>query len=812
MSEDLPGEIIEASTPEEVPVLSFDEEKPKKKGSLVMALIVGAVMTIVIGFTMGSLLDVQGNLVHRYIAYMLGILVIFVMSVISRSFWKMILMALPVVLGIQFGLAFALPAYFAAPMAPFVTVIPTAIKVVTSSTTLGIDVSEYQLYIDLVDTYGIALDFVIALLIGFFATIGLVNLTKLFTSKPGVFTIFQFLFGTIFFVIGVILLPYLLIIVTGVAQFSMAFGIGGLALNEGFNLSTQGDIDGANEFFEEATYWFNEADAILSGINDMKVFALISYSIPDIQALIVNAYTLIQAGVDLAKGVGPALAGVAAIQRGIDLSMGALGDAALEPQGTLSLSANNLDDFNEGIAIMESGFDNLIEATPAIEEAVGTLLGLDDDALLNSVETYPQIEGAINEDNLDLIRGGAAMFLSVLDVFKVLISDTDPESDTISSPFVHLLKGALSLSDASGAIGDSSSFEGTESVFRHAISNFTIVVDAMKSPVFKEFERKDVGKSAMIIDTKKQMQGIFNFIADAGEIAISVGEFGLVANPVINTMNQTLSVYSDPQYDNFTMIPDAKFDSMVANLTNLYPEAEYMAILGAEVDYKVSVMANNTNSNAYGFMNSQAGSFVSTFQEFSLAENSANMFYLIGGFIGLTKTIKILSNVDARFKVVQSDLDIISALDTGNFDLSQVEIIQNTLGNVNNNLTIINTRLGSAIAPIGRAVSNFSLIGDSMPQMARTADSLDNIQSHIIDIQCYTALAEDTDLTEGEQYGMCRLILLTTEDAFLSDPPTSIDDTNAKLNGEGNDIGQIAYITGKFGDIQTELGGVSMSA
>lgn len=788
---------VTEDTPVEAQPFYYEEpEKKAKKGSMLMAILAGSVLTVIIGFIMGSALNVDANLVDRYLAYMLGIFVIFVMSVLARSIWKMILFAMPIVLALQFGLAFLLPDFFSAPMAPFLSVIPIAIEVVTSAEGLGLDVASYQQYIDLVDTYGIALDFVIALFVGFFASIGLVLLTKVFTQKIGLLTVFRLAFGLVFFFIGVIIFPYFLVVVTGVSQFSMAFGVGGLALNEGFTLTQAGDLDAADEYFQEATYWFEQADAMLQGINDMRVFALTSMTIPDFQALITNSYLLIQSGVDLAKGIGPALSGVAQIQSGITQAMGVLNapGTGLELN---ALSSTELAQFEEGIDIMEKGFGNLTAAFPAIEEAVNNLLLLDDEALLQSVNDVPQIQGAINEDNLGLFRGASELFLVVLNVLSVLISDADVTDDNISSPFVHLLKGALSLDSASSIVGDNTQFQGTTGVFQNAVSNFTIVVDSLNDPVFDELATADVGNDTTVIDIKNQMDGIVKFVRDAGEIAISVGEFGIAATPVLQRMNISLSILTN-DYADFTEIPDEAFDNMINNLTINYPDAEYMAVLGAEVDFNVAIMEGRSTGDYYGFMQSQAADFVTTFKEFSLTENAANLFYLNGGFIGLIKTIQILGDVDEQFEVVQTDLDVISGLDTSSFDLSQVEIIQNTLVNVNGNLTEINDKLGSAIPPIDNAAGNFSLIGPSMPQMATTATSLDNIKQHIIDLQCTTGTPDK---------GFCRILVLTTEETFLSDPPTSIDETNLELN----DV-QLPFVSEKFNDIQSELAGVSIAS
>ncbi len=623
-------------------------------------------------------------------------------------------------------------------------------------------------------------------------------LVKVFSNKPNVMTIISLPIGLFLFIIGVIVLPYFVVILTGVVHFGMAFGVGGLALNEGLALSAAGDVNGSNVYFNEATFWFEQADAMLQGLNDLGAFYFLGLSVPDIRPLIDNGFLVIDAGVSLAKGIGPMMNGITNIQIGIDAAMSALDSS---DSSALSLSSD-IDKFNAGIAQMEIGFADFTSSVNYVKEAINTLLQLNDQELIDAAAKN-NLQDSINKEQLDLIRGAANLLDVTLDVFLVLINDANKNDDNISSPFIHLMLGAYALNSASTAIGNTTSFEGTTSAFEAADSNFTVVVDALQDPAFDKFYNSDVGSSTVILDMKDQLTGIFRFIEDSGNIAISVSEFGIVANPVLTGMNETMSVFSaeDPNnpgeklYDNFTVIPDAVYDEMLVNLTILYPEAAYMKVTGDIVDFYLAQMINRTETGYYGMMTDQASSFAQSFQEFNLTENADNFEFMIGGFIGMINTIKGLRAVDGVFANIGDDLDVINQLDLANYNLTMLDIIQTQLGYVNGNVTLANDMLDDTIPHIDNAIGNFSRI-ENMPQMNTTAQAFINIKEDIQQLQC-------TDQGLPTQKGLCEIEYLTQEPVFLSNPPASVNSTLHLLTDDPD--GQLVFVDGKFVDINTEI-------
>lgn len=772
----------------------YKPSRPKRQGSLGMGILVGSILTIILELGMGLALDVANNLVERYIAYMLGIFVIFVVAFFVRSVWKMIFVAMPVVIGVSFILPFFLPNYFSALMAPFLNLIPLVQGVLDNSGSLGINVADFQLYIDLISTYGIILDFLIAIFVAFFAGIGLTSIVKIVTQSPSILTIFTFLFGGVFFIIGVIILPYAVVIFTGVAQFGLSFGVGGLALQQGMTLSAAGDNQGAATYFNQATEWFEQADAMLQGLSDLGAFYFMSTAVPDLRPLLENGFIVIKAGVSVAKGLGPIIGGVLNIQSGIDESM-----SALNQTSTLQLSASNLDTFDAGIEKMKIGFKNFTSAVPLIKEAINTLLGLDEKGLINSAASNG-LEGTINAEQISLIKGAANLLKVTLDAFEVLITDTDPNSDAIDAPFIHLLKGALSLDDASTAVGETTSFEGTDVVFGNAVSNFTIVVDAMEEPIFTDFENTDVGNNSQVVDMKKQLSGIFNFIHDAGNVAISVGNFGVTASPVITKLNQTISVFSDPQYDNFTVIPNTVYDEMKTNLTNIIPQSEFLTVTAANSELNVAKMEANIANSSYGMMNTQATSFVNNFKNFNLTENANNIYSINGGFIGLIETIQGLRGVNDRFDAMQSEIDVLNALDVSTYTLAVDTEVKYRLGNINGNVTLANNELDQVLPSINNAIGNFSKV-TNMPQMTTTGTALTNIKADILDLQCVG--------TVPNADGLCQVAYLIQESVILQTPPSTIYTSLNALNNSTD--GQMQYLTGKIDNINTELQTISIA-
>ncbi|MHA2401946.1 MAG: hypothetical protein ACXADH_03060, partial [Candidatus Kariarchaeaceae archaeon] len=308
-------------------IAPFSDDK-KQKGSVIKGIGVGISVTITLELFIGLVLDVEGNLVHRYVSYLLGIAVLFVVAVYTKSIIKMFFVGTPVVILASFALPFLLPDTFSALMAPFVTLIPLLEDISSSLDAVAVVVTDQQDTVNSLNDaleysqYGILVDLVIAMIVGTFASLGITGLVKVFTNKPGVLTIFAFTLSMIFFIIGVVLLPYILVITSGFVQFGLSFGTGALNMQAGMQLLEADDIEGANAFFDEASLWFAEGEETLQGLIDLQLFNLLGQADEDWKIIVDNGLILVQTAVDLIQAAAPTFKGVSALTEGIEISMG----------------------------------------------------------------------------------------------------------------------------------------------------------------------------------------------------------------------------------------------------------------------------------------------------------------------------------------------------------------------------------------------------------------------------------------------------------------------------------------------------------
>ena len=106
------------------PQESLEDETQESKGSVWKGVGVGLIVTVLFELGVGLALDVQGSLVDRYIAYLLGLVPIFIAAFYTRSVWKMFFIGAPVLVVTSFALPFFLPDVFSGLMTPFLTLVP----------------------------------------------------------------------------------------------------------------------------------------------------------------------------------------------------------------------------------------------------------------------------------------------------------------------------------------------------------------------------------------------------------------------------------------------------------------------------------------------------------------------------------------------------------------------------------------------------------------------------------------------------------------------------------------------------------------
>ena len=692
------------------------EEYGSSKGSVKLGLGVGAILTIIFELFVGLVLDAQHNLVHRYAAYMLGIVVLFVVSVFTKSTWKMIFFGTPMVILLSFALPLAAPSVFAGLLSPFANTLPTLLAVLDSMKQIGTgDASSLENTIQYVQTYGYVVDLIFAMLVGTFAGIGLVGLVKIFSKKPNILTPISFLFSAVFFLLGVVILPYVLVVSSGVTQFGLDLSAGALNLTHGFDVSQNNSTDAARPFFAEAEKWFKEAEQMLNGLKSLQAFTLLGTALPDYKLMIDNMLALVNTAVNMAQAVAPMFLGMSELTNGITQSM-----AVVSSLGS-SLSLNQLTDqqladFEAGITQMRQGFQDIKSALPEINDAIAQFADVQKDQIKNSGQSTAQIN-----DGIDTIDATVRLVNVTLVVFDVLIT---PYNSTSEEPFVHLLRGALAMKEVSNAIGSDSNYGETAPYFNAIIGNLTIVVDALTNEKFVEFVAVDVLGVNSVESVKEGINGIFEFIKDVGNIAINIGYYGLIAVPALHAMNSTMTkVTGEPDFTNITQ---AEYDLRLVEFndtsTGITKQATDMQVAAATLVDSVKVMADkSTNSSKpYGYMQSAAADFATLFGGFRFQEDANNFYYMSFGLENTIRSLKRISLVRAEVNDIQTEFNILNGY-TWPDNNTEITI---SINNINSTLNSIQISLDILNVTLTDAAGNFSLT--TMKDTAQSSHSISN--------------------------------------------------------------------------------------
>lgn len=812
------------------------DSKQKKKGSLTSGLAFGLIITVVLELGVGLALDVQGDLVHRYVAYMLGLLPIFVAAFMTRSILKMFFIGAPVLILASFGLPFLLPDIFSGLMTPFLSLLPIVIRLNEVFLELGTDTGIGD-QIDLVKDYGIALDFALGIFVGLFAAIGLTGVVKLITQKPGILTIFTFIFSMVFLVIGVILLPYLLVVTSGLAQFGLSFSAGGALLGAGTAQATSpdGDLDLANQYFAEAKGWFQDAELTLQGLANLGLFGIIGGTNPNLKIIVDNGLALLTAGVELAQGVAPALAGFGSITQGMDLALDSFNTGSAT---ALSLSQGS-SDFDDGLELIERGFSNFTDSIASIKEAISTI---EEDVNRDDLVAALTAQGAPNiDETLNFIFSGLPLLDVTLDVFSNtdgtgLIDDPDGvEDDTQRSPIVHLLLGAQSMTSVQSQIGGNSDFAGTGSLFADLIFHLQFVVDALDPTInlpMGELNNLvlDANAPEALVDLKNQITGTTSFLKDAGDITIAIGQFGIIASPTLFSMNSTMFFLTTA--DDFTTIPAADFDGGIEGFVGtpssggIIFNASQMQIAAAETAAVINTMKANSANESYGFFNGPASEFVIQFEKFDLPKNADNFFYISSALSALLKAMKVMTSVDAKLALVEGNVTVVQTeISTAQTALETVDVpgvqtamanAETAVGNVKIGLVDANDTLEIAKTSLLNASINFNATRD-MPQLAATGTALGRIGARMENIQVgngtFGGLSQTTILINSIETSVGNIEAMASDGLTAQEISTDIPAEFANIELDLDDVElELQYMQDQFALIQTDLADVSVDA
>lgn len=778
------------------------ETNDKKSGSVMKGILVGIVITLIFEGSFGAVFTPETNLIHRYIAYMMGIVVLFVVAFLAKSKLKMVFLGIPITVIFSF-----IPPYIDEVLLGgkgiFVSLFgslgytkPSLIALLDlaqNSDQLALD-STTSSYISMGLQYFFAIDLLIALIVGTIAGLGLTWIIQIFSKKPGILTIFSFAIALVLLIIGVLLLPYVMVGTSGILQFTTDLGAAGGNMTIGFSyfdgdMSNQTAIALATPYFDDANRYFAEAVEVLLGINAFGLEFLVDQTQPQYKVLVNDGVIVLGAGQKMLEGLSPFLYAFSDLQTGMDVAMGALNLPTTTMAG-LSLAATPAD-FDAGLAQIERGFANFSLALKSIQNGLIELNKIDKAELINSLKTdAPDAATTVNQ-----VFNAISLLNATLDLFDSIIQPINING-TLSerAPIIHLLLGALALSNVAKTIGNSTNFAGTEGAFDAVVGNLTVIKEVFNDPAFTNFKNLDYSDDEQLSQIHTEMVGAFNFLGDVSDVAIDIGHFGISIVPILQKTNQTLSFMTDTIAGgtNFLNISDAQFDAAIANMTDIAQVGENLETNANNIESKLTAMKNQPDGY-YGSLESSADEFSTMFDGFDLAQNAANFHYLGYAFSNLFVTMKDLKSTNLIVDRIKGNVTVIKE-SSGNQTqelIDRAPIIKADVVAANQSIDVAKININNARTNLSKAYED-----GGMTQLATANDTFTGIETDMTDIQGPQGLG---------------LIFEVMDDpaGYYTDPAKGNNDINKVMS----DLeGAITYIGDKLISINNRMQNLNLNA
>ncbi len=765
-----------------------EDEKPDKiQGSLLKGYAAAFVAILILEAGVKVALSPESNLVHRLIAYMLGIGVIFVLALMTKSIWKMVFFGTPIVTIAAFVPPRLLPNVFADLFGEFLYLDKVFTEIVklaeNSSFSSQVDpaiVESAKQYLPFL----FVIDIVIGLIVLSIAGLGLVLLVRLFAKKPNILTIFSIVFMIVFLILGVVVLPYTMTVTSGVAQFSADMAIGGFYVAEGINelqknMNT-GNFSEATRLLNQAAPWFEDARSVLLSLEQLGVTGIANQVSPEYGIIIENGFLMVEGIVHLSNGLAPFVVGLANLKLGFEKAFSEFNSSGF--QGLMLAQTD--EEFEEGLEFLRQGMNNLSAALDDIKEGINVFTEMDRDALKQAIQSQTGDEATAQQ--VDMAIDAASLLNITLDMFQVIINPvTVNGTESEFAPLIHLILGARSLNDASQIIGKNTDFQGTGSFFADVVSNLTVFRTALDDKAFDDFEAFS-SQSKEITDLYGQITGGINFLKDSSDVSIKLGEFGQQIVPLLTKTNQSLSIFRSTT--NFTEIDDETYNSTYDDLGTVVTSAQSLNVTAHELDALVkAMMANSNNESYYGLFTEPSKQMASMLSNFNVTQNAQNFIYLGHAFRNVIRTAQTLKATEQYVKHIQNDIQEIE--DSSN----KTQTIIDKKDPITANITETDRGINTTLEYVENARTNFTLafVEGGMTQLSNVNEALSNI-------------IEDIKAMQGDQgLGKIKEIM---DDPAAYVIANGIDQTVQDLKDA------VAFINTKFQSINGHLSNMNLNA
>jgi len=730
--------------PVEKPVVQavqpLDEPVKKRKWSFWgYGLLFFTVFYIALMFILEAAIQPRESMTATIVAYIVGILGLAIFAGLVRDKSR-VLISIPILLIIVFGTGYLFnyvaqaPVYN--PLAPVSertgTLLDTfeALNDTEIMNQLPEDFPVEQ--IEFYSQFAFVIDLIIALPLFIFGTLALTWFTQIFTQLPKIWTIFSVLFALIFFLIGLVLTPFIHLLFSSFLILGSDLLPGALYVMEGFSVfqngfgnMTQEEINEAIAAFYTASAYFQQAAINLEGLQKAGIIGLASM-IPVLGTVVSNLYFFSLAALHLSSGLGPFANGTFHIMTGLEDAMEAMEGSfpmplSVNEEGSTTVkSVINDTLFNDAIEVVNDGLLILGNSTDYIEQALEDLKHVSLADIAGNISTIPGVPAeAIDPlmENLELVEGYLGMFEGGVTVINALLDkpEISPGIESNYATLSHFLYGAYNLFKAGDNIANITDFEGTEENFDYSYGNFSVVQNRLNQPDIIQVAESDT----------LFLNSTVSFVLDMVNIGVPLCGLGYSLAGGFVDMEGLLSAF-DVGYENVT-----NYGELISNIDAIRTTTSSLAANATLVDNQITLVETKAANNTYGELNDIAISFTEQLSAFAFIEYVQNANYIVNAlyytFVGMAELSYVMGNV------TQIEANLV-ALDYAAVNASLLNA-ENSLSNAISNLTLAEGYMDDAVNLGGMTQLSTSLaaIGAINSGLGSIQTNIDNLQSYMSD-------------------------------------------------------------------------------
>ncbi|MHA1778231.1 MAG: hypothetical protein ACTSYN_01540, partial [Candidatus Heimdallarchaeaceae archaeon] len=641
----------------------YEEKQDTKKSRWGIGLLFFTVYTLLLMFILEAALHPRENYIGAVISYTLGVLGLIIFSILVRKKTR-VLLSFPLLLIIVFGSGYLLHLVNAPVYNPFAPVSERMFSVVNTAEKLieqnpdftlpgNMTYDELKPFIPLITVA----DLVIAIPLFTFGLFGITWFVQIFTKKPKWSTILAVILALTFFVTGVIVTPYIHLVLGGVLGVATNVVTGGLYVTQGATSLTDIENASAEEInaavgnFSLASDYFSIAAKELKGLRSIGFFALLGF-IPRLQAITDGLYSTALAALYLSEGLGPFVNGSYYVITGLQEAVNAFeGNSTQIPLSTGEdyngyAEINQINDalFNAGLEKVNEGLLILADTIENINNALDEAQNVDIDQILtdlqdlglNTADIEPQLRNI--EDYFDMFDGSVAALSALV---------RQPTINGTQSPYAvltHFLYGAYNLIKAGDAIGSASSFNGTSTYFVNAAGNLSVVYSEITKPDVRSIADSD---TPILNDSVR-------FLIDMTGLTVSLADFGSSAASLFDDLQTVLENF-DVGYENIT-----DYSGLLTILDSLVTQTDAMVITANLVDSNITLIYNTALNNGYGQLNQPAYELSTQLKQFNFTRDITNanaiahsFYHLFGAMENLKYTYLNITAGQQEFENTQ---------------------------------------------------------------------------------------------------------------------------------------------------------------